>query len=560
MTFNNKILQKKHDRLFTLIRNLTTKIDSERALPAIIDAAIDITGATSGTLILIDWEKHILKIKVQRGFSNYISNIELKVGEGITGYVAKTGKSLLVSDVQKNSVYVKIKKNIRSEIAVPLILNKKVIGVVNVDSSKKNAFSNDDLRLLIILADQSSRVIQNANLYETIKRQAEEFKTLNEVNRFITVSLDLDMVLNLIVQKSNELMGTKICSIMMVSGDELVLRAVHGSSHAYISKPNLPIKSSLIGKVIITGNPLHIEDVTKNKLYHYPDIARKEGIRSLLSVPLIVKEKIIGCLNIYKGNPVSFSPDEVHLLASFANQSAIALENARLYQDVIHMENDLRKLEKLTTAGEIALGIAHEIRNPLTIINMLFQNPSSLNKKDVDVIHRELGRINDTLKYFLSFYKFKAPIFKDNINLNKILEQTLSLLSMPIRRKSIHLKKNLSESLPGIRGDAGQMSQVFMNLILNAIDCLDEGGIIVLRTHYVHKSNEVVFSLKDNGPGIPLALQEKLFHPFVTTKTNGMGLGLSVVRRIVESHNGHIHFQSSDNGTIFAIHIPRSHL
>ena len=99
-----------------------------------------------------------------------------------------------------------------------------------------------------------------------------------------------------------------------------------------------------------------------------------------------------------------------------------------------------------------------------------------------------------------------------------------------------------------------------MNLILNAIDCLDEGGIIVLRTHYVHKSNEVGFSLKDNGPGIPLALQEKLFHPFVTTKTNGMGLGLSVVRRIVESHNVHIHFQSSDNGTIFAIHIPRSHL
>ena len=187
--------QNRYLLLYELFQSISSTLDPKKALNLIIDAAVKITEATSASLCLVDWDKKILNIEVSRGFVKHIGELKLKVGEGITGWVAKTGKSLLVKDVSLDSRYVQVKEDIKSELAVPLMIDGKLIGVVNVDSNKLNAFDIEDLELLILLSKQSAQEIQNGQLFDTVRRKVEELSTLIEINKTITSTFSLDIIL-----------------------------------------------------------------------------------------------------------------------------------------------------------------------------------------------------------------------------------------------------------------------------------------------------------------------------------------------------------------------------
>ena len=168
--------------LYSLSRVISSTLEPQEVLNLIIDAAVKITRATTGSLMLIDTDSGVLNIEVARGFPpRVISETKLKIGEGVTGWVAKEGKPLLVPDVTKDGKYVKIDKDVKSELAVPLVLEDEVVGVVNVDSVRTSAFTHEDLELLSTLAGQSAKVIQNAKLYEALKRKVEELSALFEI-------------------------------------------------------------------------------------------------------------------------------------------------------------------------------------------------------------------------------------------------------------------------------------------------------------------------------------------------------------------------------------------
>jgi len=164
-----------------------------------------------------------------------VSDTKLKIGEGITGWVAKQGKPVLVPDVTRDKRYIKIDKDVKSELAVPLILEDEVIGVVNVDSTRASAFTQEDMELIFTLASQSAKIIQNAKLYETLKWRVEELSALFDIGKVITETLNLEKVLETIVEKASHLMNTKVSSLMLLNsgGDELVIKAVHGGGMDY---------------------------------------------------------------------------------------------------------------------------------------------------------------------------------------------------------------------------------------------------------------------------------------------------------------------------------------
>ena len=542
--------------LYSLSRIISSTLEPQEVLNLIIDAAVKLTRATTGSLMLIDRDSGVLNIEVARGFSpRVVKDTKLKIGEGVTGWVAKEGKAILVPDVTKDGKYVNIDKDIRSELAVPLILEDEVIGVLNVDSRRISAFTHEDMELLSTLASQSAKIIQNSKLYHALKQKVEELSALFEIGKIITRTLNLQEVLESIVEKASSLMNTKVSSLMMVDagGDELVIKAVHGGGEEYRLKPNLKVHESLIGQVLHTKKPLTVLDVREEKGYKHLEMAMNLGLCSLLSVPLTVKGRVIGVINTYTADRHKFTQDEIRLLSSLADQSAIAIENARLYEQMMDLEDRIRESEKLGVLGEMAIEVAHEIRNPLTIVKMLFHSLSIPDKKDAAVIETELDRMNRIVTQFLNYAR-EEKLKRHEVNIGQLLDSTLLLVEHRLSQQRIRVNKSF-QSLPTINGDPERITQLFLNILLNAIDAMGDGGQLEVSSET--DEGFVKVRIKDSGSGIPDPIRDKVFQPFVTTKEKGLGLGLAIVQRIVQEHRGKIEMETrQNNGTTFTIHLP----
>lgn len=543
--------------LYELFHSITSVLDPQKALNQIIDAAVRITGATNGSLILVDWEKRVLNIEVSRGFNQSLGKVKLRVGEGITGWVADHGEPLLVPDVSRDHRYVQVKADIRSELAVPLLLEDRLIGVLNVDSTRVNAFTEEDLDLLTLLSKQSARVIQNGHLFDTVRRKVAELSTLININKTIANTLDLDKILRQIVENTARLMSSALCSVMLLSedGEELVLKAHHGGSPAYARRPNIDVQQSALGKVLLARRTLMIEDITTEMDDDFGTIARQEKLRSLLSVPLVVRDRAIGVLNVYKSRKYRFTSEEKQLLKTLADLCAIAIDNAQLYEKMLTLEEQTRRAERLTAVGELAVSIAHEIRNPLTIVKIILDSGEQLNDRDREVITEELTRMNKIITHLLDYTRPKEAV-REPCRVRKILQNALFLLERDFARRNIRTVTQLQEGLPKILADPVQLQQVFLNLLLNSSEAMPEGGEIYVRTG-LFESSRVEIEIRDSGTGLPETVRKNLFVPFTTTKEKGLGLGLSIVKRIIDSHSGEITFHNApEGGAVVILRLP----
>ncbi|UCD86029.1 MAG: GAF domain-containing protein, partial [Deltaproteobacteria bacterium] len=440
----------------------------------------------------------------------------------------------------------------------PLILEGEVIGVINVNSLKVHAFSDEDLGFLVSLASQSAQIIKNAKLFDAVRRRAEELGVLFNVGKSITGTLNLGELLRQIVKSTAHLMGTRVCSLMLMNDtrQELIIKAVQGGTRDYIKRPNLKVSESFVGKVVKTGKPLSSIDVREEKGYKHLDLARSEGLCSLLSVPLMLKGKAIGVLNIYKSTPYAFPHNEIQLLKSIADLSAIAIENARLYERIMELEERIRSVEKLGVMGEMAAEVAHEIRSPLTTIKMLISTLSGSNGKDKKIIEEEIERINKMVARLLDYSLPKEPRV-EIMDVNKILDEAILLLEHRIKQQKIEVKKSYSK-IPPLEADQERLRQAFLNLSLNALDAMPSGGTLTISTSDLGRKS-VQVRISDSGNGIPPRVKDKIFLPFITTKEAGLGLGLSIVNRAINEHRGTIKVESHKNkGTTFTIKLPRS--
>jgi len=226
--------------------------------------------------------------------------------------------------------------------------------------------------------------------------------------------------------------------------------------------------------------------------------------------------------------------------------------------DLIKSQEQLYRKEKLATIGKIAGSIGHEIRNPLGVIsnstyflNIKLKDSDGKVKKHLNILQREILRVNEIISDLLDFARIKQPVFKE-VDINIFIKDILENFKFP---ENIILKKHLDAELPRIQIDSNQIQQAFQNIILNAIQAMPEGGKLEIKTLTSENTVEIVF--KDTGVGIPRENLQKIFEPLFTTKARGIGLGLSIVKDIVESHNGMIYVESEvDVGTSFTVKLP----
>jgi signal transduction histidine kinase len=554
-------LKARYDRLNLLYQAgnaIHSTLDPQEALKLILNQAVRQMRASSGSVVLINPTTGFLDILAAEGLPADATELKLLVGEGITGWVARTGKPARVGDVAKDPRYVMLRKEVCSELAVPLEVGEEVRGVLNVDSDRAEAFSSEDQELLMALARQAARVIHNTWLYEQVRLKARLFESLASVSRTINSTLNLDDALSIITREACVLMRAKVCSLMLLdeSREWLDLRASFGAGEAYVTRPRLSLEESLLGIVVRRKKPLQVKDVQVSSRYESVEVARREGLVALLSVPLLYGGKAIGTLSVYTGQPYSFSNEEIHILSALAELSAIAIQKAQLYERVVDVEEQLRQNEKLSALGLLAAEVAHEIRNPLTVLKMLYHSldlkfpPDDPRAKDARIIDEKLAQLNRIVEQILDFTRTTEPQLAP-VNLNELIEELGLLVRHKLKHQNIRLTRNLEADLPAVTGAATQLEQAFLNLILNAAEAMPKGGELTIRTRRVRLPRggmgpaHVAVEFQDTGQGMSEEQRRRAFTSVLsTTKAKGTGLGLAIVARIVEAHRGKLKIRS----------------
>ncbi|MDP6336920.1 MAG: GAF domain-containing protein [Verrucomicrobiota bacterium] len=556
-------------RLYQVSKVIHSTLDQQEALDLIVREAVGLVNATSGSVVLINPIDGFLEIQAAHGLSAG-AKLKLRVGEGITGWVAQQGKSAIVPDVSADKRYVPVHEHTRSELAVPLEINGVLSGVVNVDSDKPSAFDENDLALLTELASQAALVIHNAFLYEKSLIRANLFESLITVGQAINSAVDLDEALAAITREAASLMNAKTCALQLLdeSSSHLTLVASHGAGEAYLNKPGVDIAESFLGSVVNLKKPLQIENVQTSNAYQQQDIAREEGLVAMLSIPLEFGGNAIGTLNVYKEETYVFSNDEIHIATALAELSALAIEKARLLERIVESEELLRQNEKLSALGLLAGEVAHEIRNPLTVLKMLYHSlglafpEDDPRAEDVRIMGEKMDHLNTIVEQILTFARNAEPSLKPT-DINKLIDDLRILVRRKMAQQNVELEIQLEDNLPTVKADGPQLSQVFLNLTLNALEAMPNGGSLTIesRTIQLNKGvsvpTHVRIEFRDTGCGMDAESRERAFTSLLnTSKPDGAGLGLAIVGRIVESHGGRIKIKPSDSGTTFSILLP----
>jgi len=314
------------------------------------------------------------------------------------------------------------------------------------------------------------------------------------------------------------------------------------------------------GQIIVKEELERFIDDPKNKLI----VERLNSMESEVCIPLITRGELIGLINLGKKRSGDmYSHEDLELLANFANQAAVALENARLYEDMKKTQLLMRRTDRLAALGSLTAGLAHEIRNPLVAVNTFLQLlPERFEDKEfreefLKLTTSEVERVTNLVNNLLDFARPSEPKL-NKTDVNEIIEKVIALIRVTAKKKRVIINTKL-EKIPQVMLDEEQIKQVFLNILLNAIEAIPNEGTIWVGSRSMQKNGleYVQVEIEDTGKGIPKRILDHIFDPFFTTKEKGSGLGLSISHQIVQEHNGFIEVKSIlGKGTTFFVNLP----
>jgi signal transduction histidine kinase len=551
------------DSLYRISSLVSNTDEPKEALALILQEIITVLEPNSASISLINPDTQKLELEVSEGIPEEWAHIDLSLGQGITGWTALHGRALVVPDVDKEPRYISVQPNIRSEMAVPMEDRGVVIGVVNVDSETENAFDDQSLKILTLLTNEASRVVSKLWLIKQLRTKAHQLEALVNMGQRLVGELDIGELLDNLTREGMQLMGCHCCALFTLTPDKkhLQLHSMVGPDGEIQAKETrISVEDSSVGAAITRRKQVEVSDLPFTEENSFNRVIVNQGLISMLSTPIIFNDEVIGILNAYTRKQHRFNNDEKKVFATLAGIGAIAIENARLYSRVFATEESLRKNENLTTLGMLAAEIAHEIRNPLTVIKLLFESldlqfdTGDERKTDVVIIAEKLNQLEEIVGRVLNFGRNREGMHS-RCDLNNLTEETLRLVRLKLHQQKITIDYQPHDRGIIIEVNKGQIQQVMLNLILNATQVMPNGGHIQIRTFL--NENQAVLEIEDNGPGIEEGIQNDIFESFLTNRPDGTGLGLSISKRILRSHRGDIELvQSSEEGTTFRAWIP----
>jgi len=578
------------DAVYNLSRKITLSLDVTQATNAVLDIVEQVLEFDTCSLHLIDSECNELYKVADRCLTpdvgtGAVSRPPSSTATKVTLEAARSGKPVYVPDVQENTRTTDTELMRRSELAVPLKTNDRVIGVLSVESTAGDTFTQSDVKLLSTLAAQAATAIENARLYEhaqqriaererveeEIKRRNRELAALNKTGQAITSTLDLDEVLALAMAEARATLDAEGASVLLhdTANNELFFAASAGPGSEDLVGTRMPAEAGIAGWALQRAQPVLVRDAQEDlRFYSRIDEFTGTTTRSLLAVPLLSKGTAIGVIEAINRTGKTFDEHDLHLLGTLAGSAAIAIENARLYE----AEREQRKLieqsqrqlvqsEKLAATGRLAASLAHEINNPLQAIHnslqlmLNFPLEAAEQQEYLQMANEEVRRLISMVTSTLEFAR--RPLRElVTTNVNEVIEKVLVLVNKYLQHRHIALRRDLSSKLPVVLTIPDELGQVFLNIVLNAVDAMPEGGTLHVSSHLA-EDGRLAISFADTGHGIAPEHFDHIFEPFFSTKEKGTGLGLSVSHNVVQRHGGKITFRSViGEGTTFTVWLP----
>lgn len=505
--------------------------------------------------------------------------------QGITGRVFRSGTSFFSNEVANEPIYFSLTDyQAGSEICVPLKEGEQVIGLINLEESARDSFTDSDIVIIESLAGILSSVIMKARRYQMLQEKVRQIQAVRETGLDILADLDLNTLLARIVQRVRGLVNAKGAEIGLVEDDQSGVRIQTSVNPWYDFTGHLiPRGTGVAGKVLETGKPVRVKDYATWPDRLWP--GTQVGFKAVAGVPLLLKGRVVGTLIVQDDNPErEFSLEDIAILELIARSVSTAIHNAQLYNELQERikaqkeaEARLIQSERMATAGRLTASIAHEINNPLqalrNFLDLAGREELGINdrKKYLSVASDELDRLTTIVQRMLDFYR---PGARDRtlVNLNDIISKVLTLMSNQFRAKNIVVHTDLFDELPRAMVVPSQIQQVLLNLVLNATEAMPNGGELFIQSKVISRREaktsqqrklavtlptEVEILVSDNGVGLSAEDREHLFEPFISNKENGIGLGLSVSYGIVQAHGGTLSLVEQEKpGACFRVILP----
>jgi signal transduction histidine kinase len=495
------------------------------------------------------------------------------------------GRTVHIVDVLADPEYVMQEHQrvgeFRTLLAVPLLREGRPGGALVLQRLHVEPFTDKQIELVSTFADQAVIAIENVRLLDELKartdelaRSVEELQALGEIGQTVSATLDLNTVLETIVTNAVELSGTDAGAIYDYdeAGDVFRLQATHNMSAemiAAITEARIRMGETVVGQAAARREPAQIADIAAERDYPLAGVMAKAGYRAILVVPLVRENRVLGALVVRRKTPGRFDDDLVRRLQTFAAQSALAVQNARLFREIEEKGHQLEAASR--HKSEFLANMSHELRTPLNAVlgyAELIQDGvyGELPDKVRGVLDRVqsngrhlLGLINEVL----DLSKIEAGQLKLSLAdyaMKDVVHSVIGATESLAAEKKLVLKAEVAPDLPSGRGDERRLVQVVLNLVGNAIKFTEQGGVTIRAT----EANGVyTVSVADTGPGIAAADQQRIFEEFQqvdsssTKKKGGTGLGLAIAKRIIELHGGRIWVESEPGkGSTFAFSIP----
>jgi len=595
--------RKKMEERLSALNLYSGKLNAAKSFQRIYKLTLDAMKQTLGfeyaAFMLI--EKGNLKVVCQRGYRKLIL-LKLPLNgskKGITARSAITRKPILIPDVSEEKDYVEVIPSIKSELAVPIITENKVLGVLNVESKKLGAFDEKDVTLVQILASHAATAMSNLMKRKEIEKRTKQQASLMKSSAEMIHSTELHQRLHAILEATRGLGWRRV--VLSVRNENLD-----------IERPEDIVTAGLTDKekeyLWTNKQPGHVwqerfgskfERFRIGEFYYLPwsdpwvrkkfstgtipsKLSAEEMVDwdpdDLLYAPLRLADgRIVGVVSI--DDPLDGKRPTKESLAPlelFLHQAAVAIENAKLLQqlkeyserleekveertrELRDLQKQLLKSERLAAIGELAAMVGHDLRNPLTgIAGASYYLKTKLSRK-IDKKSKEMLRIiEEDIEYSnkiindLLEYSREIKLELTETNPKALLNESLSLVKVPKNTQVL----DKTRCKPKIEVDSEKLRRVFVNIIKNAFDAMPKGGILTIKSEKA--AGNVVFSFMDTGMGMSKEILEKLWTPLFTTKARGMGFGLPICKRIFEAHGGKISVKSIvGKGTTFTLIVP----
>ena len=517
-----------------IARAIAAARDLDTTLDLIAHKTTEVMGVNSCTVYLLDPDGKTLRMRASTGLAKRaVGRATLNIGEGLTGYAVKNNCPAFAreahADPRFKFVPLADEKPFSSLLAVPMKSEERPIGAMNVQTLEPHDFTADEIELLALIGDLAAGALDKAALHDSMKRQLNELTALARVGEAVTSPIYLDEMLDVVTEMAAKVMNAAVCSIFLMDdpGRQLVMHSANRADHPYAARAPIPVGEGISGRVAKTGQPVTVRDVRADSRYRNPELARAEGLVSMLSVPLMVRDTVIGVLNCFTAEPREFAAEQIALFSTLANQTALALENARL-----------------VTNAAVVREMHHRIKNNLQTVAMLMRlqaaDGDTLTARDV--LHQSINRIQSiaAVHEALSEQGFRLVNVKDV--LERICRMTSQNMIPPEKEIAIAVE---GEAVVLPSRPATALALVVNELLQNALEHAFLGrkrGCVTITL--THTARDFLITVADDGVGLPSKIPASL--------------GLEIVETLVRDDlKGKLKFKQGKRGTQADIRLPR---